>query len=240
MERRRCHRRPRRDAAPRHAPRRTHSRRQRSRRRRPDRRGRQGQSNLGNAVKQPDTAVGAVCDVYEPNLAKGLEVAPGAKSYRDFRRVLDDKDIDAVIIATPDHWHADPCRRRLRGGQGRLRREADRRDRHRRPRDGGRRAPVRAASCRSGTQQRSGKHFQQAVELVKAGRIGKVTSGAHLELRQRVPAGSATRPTPTPPKGLDWDLWLGPAPRRPFNANRFGVSRPLVAASAGSGTTPAG
>src|SRR6188508_1181299 len=67
--------------------------------------GRQGQGDLGNAVKQPDTEVGAVCDVYAPNLAKGLEVAPGAKSYGDFRRVLENKDIDAVIIATPDHWH---------------------------------------------------------------------------------------------------------------------------------------
>src|SRR5215218_6818234 len=68
--------------------------------------GRQGQSDLANAVKQPDTEVAAVCDVYAPNLAKGLEIAPGAKPQHDFRRVLENKDIDAVIIATPDHWHA--------------------------------------------------------------------------------------------------------------------------------------
>ena len=67
--------------------------------------GRQGQSDLGNAVKQPDTEVARVCDVYEPNLAKGLAAAPGAKPEHDFRRVLDDRNIDAVIIATPDHWH---------------------------------------------------------------------------------------------------------------------------------------
>ena len=184
--------------------------------------GRQGQGNLGNAVKQPDTAVGAVCDVYEPNLAKGLEVAPGAKSYRDFRRVLENKDIDAVIIATPDHWHPIQTILACEAGkdvyvekpisvtvtEGRAMVDAARRYKR---------------IVQTGTQQRSGKHFQQAAELVKSGRIGKVTQVRTWNFGNESPAGIGNPPDSAPPKDLDWDMWLGPAPMRPFNANRFGV-----------------
>src|ERR671921_1741030 len=125
--------------------------------------GRQGVSDLGNAIKQPDTEVAAVCDVYRPNLAKGLQTAPGAKSYTDFRRVLERKDIDAVIIATPDHWH--PL-------QTVLACEAGKDVYVEKPisvavSEG--RAMVSAARrynrvVQAGTQQRSGKHFQHAAE----------------------------------------------------------------------------
>ena len=55
--------------------------------------------------KDPAVKVGAICDVYEPNLENGLSKAPGAKAYRDYRKLLDDREIDAVLIATPEHWH---------------------------------------------------------------------------------------------------------------------------------------
>ena len=184
--------------------------------------GRQGQSDLGNAVKQPDTDVATVCDVYEPNLTKGLAVAPGAKPEHDFRRVLENKDIDAVIIATPDHWH--PI-------QTILACEAGKDVYVEKPisvtvAEG--RAMVRAARrydrvVQAGTQQRSGKHFQQAAELVKSGRIGKVTQVRTWNFGNESPAGIGNPPDGAPPKELDWDMWLGPAPKRPFNPNRFGV-----------------
>ena len=160
--------------------------------------GRQGQSNLGNAVKQPDTAVGAVCDVYEPNLAKGLEVAPGAKSYRDFRRVLENKDIDAVIIATPDHWHPIQTILACEAGkdvyvekpisvtvtEGRAMVDAARRYKR---------------VVQTGTQQRSGKHFQQAAEIVKSGRIGKVTQVRTWNFGNESPMGIGNPPDSAPP-----------------------------------------
>lgn len=184
--------------------------------------GRQGQGNLNNAIKQPDTVVGAVCDVYEPNLAKGLEAAPGAKSYRDFRHVLENKDIDAVIIATPDHWHPIQTILACEAGkdvyvekpisvtvsEGRAMVDAARRH---------------SRIVQTGTQQRSGKHFQQAAQLVKAGTIGKVMQVRTWNFGNESPAGIGNPPDSAPPKELDWDMWLGPAPLRPFNANRFGV-----------------
>ncbi len=184
--------------------------------------GRQGVSDLGNAIKQPDTEVAAVCDVYEPNLALGLATAPGAKPFADFRRVLDNRDIDAVIIATPDHWHPIQTILACQAGkdvyvekpigvavaEGRAMVEAARR--HER-------------IVQTGTQQRSGRHFQQAAELVKAGRIGKVMQVRTWNFGNESPAGIGNPPDSAPPKELDWDMWLGPAPMRPFNPNRFGV-----------------
>jgi predicted dehydrogenase len=184
--------------------------------------GRQGQSDLANAVKQPDTEVAMVCDVYEPNLAKGLEVAPGAKPQHDFRRVLENRDVDAVIIATPDHWHPIQAILACEAGkdvyvekpisvsvtEGRAMVSAARR--HNR-------------IVQAGTQQRSGKHFQQAAELVKGGAIGKVTQVRTWNFGNESPDGIGNPPDGAPPKELDWDMWLGPAPKRPFNPNRFGV-----------------
>lgn len=184
--------------------------------------GRQGVSNLRNAMRYPDVEVAAVCDVYGPNLAKGAEVAPGARTYTDFRHVLDRKDIDAVIIATPDHWHALQTILACQAGkdvyvekpisvtveEGRRMVEAARRY--------GRIVQV-------GTQQRSGHHFQQAAELIRSGRIGKVTQVRTWNFSNETPEGIGNPPDGDPPADLDWDMWLGPAPKRPFNPNRFGV-----------------
>src|SRR5215831_18244634 len=69
--------------------------------------GEMGTANMASFLKHPGVEVGAVCDVYQPRLEKGIQDAGGrAKSYKDFRQVLDDKDIDVVIISTPDNWHA--------------------------------------------------------------------------------------------------------------------------------------
>jgi predicted dehydrogenase len=185
--------------------------------------GRQGVSDLGNAVKQPDVAVAAVCDVYRPNLEKGLVAAPGAQGYADFRRVLDRKDVDAVIVGTPDHWHALPTVLACEAGkdvyvekpisvtvaEGRKMVDAARRYRR---------------VVQAGTQQRSGKHFQQAAELVKSGRLGTVTQVRTWNFGNDAPDGIGTPPDASPPPDLDWEMWLGPAPMRPFNANRFGVA----------------
>jgi predicted dehydrogenase len=184
--------------------------------------GRQGSSDLGNAMKHPDVDVAAVCDVYEPNLAKVAATAANAQRYADFRRVLERKDIDAVIIGSPDHWHALQTVMACEAGkdvyvekpisvaiaEGRKMVEAARRY--------GRIVQV-------GTQQRSGKHFQQAAELVKSGRIGTVSQVRCWNFGNEAPEGIGHTPDSSAPPGLDWDMWLGPATKRPFNQNRFGV-----------------
>jgi predicted dehydrogenase len=201
--------------------------------------GRQGRSDLGNAVKQPDTEVAAVCDVYEPNLTEGLAVAPGAKPVHDFRRVLDDKHIDAVIIATPDHWHPIQTILACEAGkdvyvekpisvtvtEGRAMVSAARRY-HR--------------IVQAGTQQRSGKHFQQAAELVKSGRIGKVSQVRTWNFGNESPAGIGNPPDGEPPKEPTGTC--GSVPRRSDRSIRTAsVWLPTGGrASGGSGTTPAG
>jgi predicted dehydrogenase len=185
--------------------------------------GRQGSSDLGNAMKHPDVDVAAVCDVFEPNLAKVAATAPSAQRYADFRRVLDRKDIDAVIIGSPDHWHALQTVLACEAGkdvyvekpisvaiaEGRKMVQAARKH---------------GRIVQAGTQQRSGKHFQQAAELVKAGRIGTVSQVRCWNFGNESPDGIGHTPDSAPPPGLDWDMWLGPAPKRPFNQNRFGVN----------------
>lgn len=137
---------------------------------------------------------------------------------KEFRRVLDDKDIQAVVIAAPDHWHARMMIMACQAGkdvyvekplsqtihEGHMMREAARKYNR---------------VVQVGTQRRSGDHFRSAVEYVAAGKIGKVCEikAWIYQVRPTIgrPAGG------TPPPGVNYDAWLGPAPKRPFNENRF-------------------
>ena len=138
---------------------------------------------------------------------------------QDFRRLLDRTDLDAVIVATPDHWHAIPTVMACQSGkdvyvekplaltihEGRVMVDAARKyDR----------------VVQMGTQQRSAPHFSDAVEYVKSGKLGKirlVRSWAYLDWKGEMPV----QPDGSPPEGVDYDLWLGPAVEKPFNPNRF-------------------
>jgi predicted dehydrogenase len=171
-------------------------------------------------LKQPGVTPVAVCDVYEPFLQRG-RAAAGAEvaGVKDFRRILDRKDVDAVIVATPDHWHAlqtvlacaagkdvyaeKPLSLSVR--EGRVMVEAARK--HNRV-------------VQTGSQQRSGAHYAQAVKLVQDGVLGavhKITAGFTRNVMPGfVPRALAGGLTPE----LDWDLWLGPAPAVPFDPMR--------------------
>jgi predicted dehydrogenase len=184
--------------------------------------GRQGVSNM-KAFAKHGAEIAAVCDVYAPNLEKAkLEAGPDAAAYADFRRVLDDKTIDVVINATPDHWHALPTVMACQAGKDVF---------VEKPisvavEEG--KAMVAAARkykrvVQVGLWQRSNVHFQQAVQIVREGLLGKVTFVRTWNYGNSFPDGIGNPPDGVPPAGLDWDLWLGPAPKVPFNANRFGV-----------------
>jgi predicted dehydrogenase len=185
--------------------------------------GRMGRGNLGSAMKQDNVEIAAVCDIYEPHLQKAVELTGGkAKGVKDFREILADKSIDIVCISTPDHWHAYMTVEACKAGkdvyvekpicvtveEGVKMVQAARKYKR---------------VVQAGTQQRSGIHFQRAAEIVKSGELGKVTFCRTWNVGNTPPAGIGNPPDSDPPPGLDWDMWLGPAPMRRFNANRFGV-----------------
>ncbi|MGH9455509.1 MAG: Gfo/Idh/MocA family protein [Terriglobia bacterium] len=199
--------------------------------------GRQGSYDMKDFAEQPDVRIAAVCDVYQPNLdGAGHEWVnatinspvhrndPKPQVYHDFRQILDRKDIDVVVIGTPDNWHALNMIMACDAGkdvyvekpisvvvdEGKAMVDAARK--HKRV-------------VQVGTQQRSGIHFQKAVQLVQDGFMGKVSFVRTWNYGNEYPEGIGNPPDSDPPATLDWNMWLGPAPKVPFNANRFGVAQ---------------
>ncbi|MDR3677228.1 MAG: Gfo/Idh/MocA family oxidoreductase [Acidobacteriota bacterium] len=183
--------------------------------------GHQGRGDTKNFAKQPDVEVVAVCDVYEPNLPLAVEAAGGhAQTYKDFRQILDRKDIDAVLIGTPDHWHSLMTVEACKAGKDVYVEKPLSHDVH----EG--MVVVEAARkynrvVQLGTQQRSGIHFQKAVEIVQSGALGKISFVRTWTYGNSFPDGIGHPADSAPPAGLDWDAWLGPAPMVPFNVNRW-------------------
>jgi predicted dehydrogenase len=179
-----------------------------------------GSADIAHFRANPDVEFAAVCDVDQGRLEEAVDKAGGkATPYHDFRKLLERKDLDAVIVATPDHWHALPtilacesgkdvyCEKPLATsiGEGRAMVNAARRY--------GRVVQV-------GTQQRSGAHFQRAIEIVRSGEIGTVAMCRTWFVANELPDGIGNPPDGNPPPELDYDMWLGPAPKRPYNPNR--------------------
>ncbi len=178
-----------------------------------------GRIHTRNFHALPDARVVAVADPYQPRLdAARMVVGSEAQYYRDFRRVLEDKNVDAVVVATPDHWHALMtmmacaagkdvyCEKPLTlfVGEGPwMMKVAERYKR----------------IVQVGTQQRSGLHYQRAKELLLGGAIGEIVS-VQCNFFRNVSPGIGNPPDSAPPPEIDYDLWLGPAPQRPYNPNR--------------------
>jgi predicted dehydrogenase len=179
-----------------------------------------GSADLQYFLQSGQADVVAVADPYAPHLEAAVALTSGqAKGYRDFRRVLDRNDIDAVLIATPDHWHAIPAILACQSGKDVFVEKPLSHTLH----EG--RAVVEAARrynrvVQVGTQQRSTAHFQHAVDLVRGGKIGRVTNVEVWLVLRRPVTGLGNPPDCDPPPSLDWDLWLGPAPYHRYNPNR--------------------
>jgi predicted dehydrogenase len=186
-----------------------------------------GTGNLGHFLRRRDVEVAAVCDVYQPNLERAADLVRKAgqrpKVVKDFREILTDRSVDAVCISTPDHWHAymtvEACKAgkdvyvekpvSLTIAEGRKMVEAARKYKR---------------VVQAGTMQRSNAVFREAGEIVRSGQLGKIQFVRAIHFTG-IPADYfGNPPDSAPPPGLDWDLWLGPAPKRPFNQNRFGVN----------------
>lgn len=183
--------------------------------------GRQAWQNMNDFKENKEIEIVAVCDVYKPHLKKGLDLVGGkAETYTDFRRIIERKDIDAVIISSPDHWHALQCIYACESGkdvyvekptshnvfEGRKMIEFARKNKR---------------IVQAGTQQRSGTHFQNAVKLVQSGKLGPISLVKCWNYSNEYPDGIGNPPNSNPPADLDWDMWLGPAPKVPYNKNRW-------------------
>ncbi len=183
-----------------------------------------GRGDMRTFLKFKHVDCPVVCDVDDAMIAKGMadvEKARGKRpeSVKDFRRVMDRKDIDAVLVGTPDHWHALPTIHACQAGkdvyvekplatsivEGRAMLEAARK--HDRV-------------VQMGTQWRSGKHYADAIEFVRSGKLGKVRQIRCWAYLNWAGDAGTTKDAPVP-EGVDYDMWLGPAPKRPFNPARF-------------------
>jgi predicted dehydrogenase len=181
--------------------------------------GNRGTQLLRAFYPQPDAEIAAVCDVDKNYLERAKSMAGGRPdTYGDFRKMLERKDLDAIVIATPDHWHAIQTIMACQAGkdvyvekplsitiyEGRKMVEAVRKyDR----------------VCQVGTHRRSTEAYAKLADLVQSGRIGKVTVARAYRLSNMWPDGMGKAVNSEPPAHLDWDMWLGPRPKRPFNEN---------------------
>jgi predicted dehydrogenase len=179
--------------------------------------GNQGRNHLKSYLALPNVEVASICDVDQKRLTEGSKIAPKAKAVSDLRRILDDPSIDAVTIATPDHWHTPatllalaagkhvyvekPCSHNLREGRWLVD------------------AAARSGKLvQHGTQSRSSPFIQVAMKLLHEGIIGTVKIARAWNVQFR-PAIGKEKPS-DPPEGFDYDTWIGPAPMVPFLSHR--------------------
>ncbi len=186
----------------------------------------QGQSHIAAYAKMPNVRIAAICDLDETVLRTRITDAERQAGYRpaaftDFRKLLEDKSIDAVSIATPNHWHAlqtiwacqagkdvyveKPCAYNLFEARQML-------------------AAARKYNriVQHGSNLRSSEAMKQAIKHVREGLLGDVYLSRGVCFKWRDTIGRA--PEEAPPAGVNYDMWLGPAPKRPFTRNRFHYS----------------
>ena len=183
-----------------------------------------GWSNVNSLLKMQDVDLVAICDVDRNVITKRVDDyaklrSNKPKTYTDYRELLDDRDVDAVVIGTPDHWHCKMMVDAVKAGKHVYVEK-----------------PVANSiqECnimiaaqektgkvvQTGQWQRSGPHYKKAIEMVQSGVLGKirlVKVWAYQGWMKPVPV----LPDSAPPQGVDYAAWLGPAPKRPFNPNRF-------------------
>ena len=183
--------------------------------------GGRGKGVMGTFQKTSQVNVNAVCDVYAARIDEAITRAPGATGVKDHRKLLEMKNVDAVLIATPDHWHTQTAIDALNAGKDVYVEKPLTLSIEEGPRIV-KAARVNERVCQVGMQQRSGTHYLQAKEeYVKSGKLGNITlartwwhgNGAHL---QKAPASLATQPS-----NLDWARFLGPVKWRDWDPQQF-------------------
>lgn len=179
-----------------------------------------GKQNLNAAASHPDVVVVAACDVWKERLYPVVEKYKATcTGYTDYRELLQHKGLDAVIIATPAHWHAIQTIEAAKAGldiylQKPMTMHL------------GESLAVRNAVnkykviCQIGTQIHASEHYRRMVELVRSGNLGKISTVRTFFVMNEAPNGVGLgNNTMNIPKGMDWDMWVGPARMQPFNPN---------------------
>jgi len=184
-----------------------------------------GLGNRGDQVhdaflEHGDQQTVAVCDLRDDYLDLAVRKSRATPTrYKEYKKLIADKAVDAVVIATPDHWHAlmfiEACNAgkdvyvekplSLTVVEGRKMVET---------------AVKTKRVVQVGTNRRSWKSYQEAAEFVRSGGIGHVTAARCFHIKNEWPNGLGAVPDGPPPSEWEWDQWLGPAPKVPYNANR--------------------
>lgn len=182
--------------------------------------GNRGDQVLDAFLAHQDAQIVAISDIYEPYVDFAASKAGGQPARaKDYRRLLEMKDVDAVAICTPDHWHALQMIEACEAGkdvyvekplslvvsEGRAMVAAARR--HQRV-------------VQVGIHRRSAAFVKEAADLVRSGALGPVTVARSFHVQNEWPKGIGAPPDGPPPAGVDWEAWLGPAPMRAYNKNR--------------------
>ena len=179
-----------------------------------------GKQHVADFKKFNDVDLVGMCEAYKPRLEEGLEymASTKAKGYSDFRKMFENKDIQGVVVATPDHWHALLTIMACAAGkdvyvekpmtvfidEGKWMVQAARKYNR---------------MVTVGTQRRHGKGVKEAKQVVESGKLGKIHSIRIASYRNVYP-GFGKTPVSEPPPGFDYEMWLGPAPKRPYTAHR--------------------
>ena len=165
-----------------------------------------------------EARIAAVSDAFQPRMEACKEIEPNVKTHADFRTLLENKDVDAVVVATPDHWHALQTMMACAAGKD----VYVEKPMHLFVREGEWMQKVASKHKRIvqvGTQQRSAPHYQKAKELLRNGAIGDIAS-VQCDFFRNVMPGIGNPLDGDSPADFDWEMHLGPAPARRYNPNR--------------------
>ncbi len=177
-------------------------------------------SQLAEAFGQhADVEIAALCDVSKSALAAVREkfTQGRAATYGDFRKLIDHKGLDAVVIATPDHWHAIQTITACKAGKDVYCEKPLSKTIH----EGRRMVKTARRTNRVvqvGTHRRSGHSYTEAAGLIASGKLGKITVARAFDTTNMYPEGIGKAAPSDPPPDLDWEMWLGPRPSRPYQA----------------------
>lgn len=178
-----------------------------------------GKANLKACAAHPDVVVTAACDVWKERLDPVVEMhRKSCKGYTDFRELLLHKELDAVIIATPAHWHAIMAVEAAKAGKDIYLQKPM-------TMHVGESIAVRNAVrnnkviCQVGTQIHAGENYRRVVELIRSGNLGQIGTVRTFNVMNEAKGIGLGNNTMNVPAGLDWDMWVGPARMQPFNPN---------------------
>jgi len=176
-----------------------------------------GRSNLGACAGQADVVVTAACDVWPDRLQQVVnQFKATCKGFHDFRELLQRTDLDGVIIATPPHWHALQAIAACKAGKDIYLQKPM-------TLHLGESLAVRNAVkkhgviCQVGTQIHASANYRRAVEFIRSGNLGGIGAVRAFNVMNQAPGGVGHSANHLPPQGLDWEMWVGPAPMMPFN-----------------------